>query len=1271
MEFLKKRAKTIALLIGMILFLSSCAYLNLLTEINDQKLKDMDDSSSLDTPAVSDLKYPIIKEPLALPFSGFIENRGQIIDKSLAYYYCMGGMIVSFSSSKINFALFSCQDIQQSYFSITFPGSQEVIPIGQGLKSHYINFFIGDFQQTNVLTYNEVWYYDLYPGIDLRYYMSIEGLKYEFIIQPGANPDLIKLLGSSSIKFFIEDKNISFLDSVQEKIYLQDSKLKVYQDDGTDISANFVSKSSEENCYGFRIASFDNSQRLIIDPLILSFSTYLGGSSYDYGYDIVVDSENATYILGQTNSLSFPITPGTINDSFNGGTSDLFIAKLDPVGNNLIFSTYLGGSKEDSGYRIALDTSNNTYITGKTASLDFPTTSNAFSESFNGGEYDIFVTKLNATGNKLVFSTYLGGAEGDYGREIVVDASGNTYITGETESLDFPTTPDTIDDTHNGGTSDAFIVKLNTGGDNLVYSTFIGGGGNDYGYSIAIDDFNNVCITGETWSSNFPVVGAYDNTKGGNTDAFLTKINADGDGFVFSTYLGGSGLDYGYDIAVDSYNNMYITGKTTSVNFPTRNPYSSYRGGYDAFVTKINSAGDDLVFSTFLGGSGEDSGHAITVDVYNNTYITGRTASTDFSTPLNAFNNTHSGSYDAFVTKLDALGNKTIFNTFLGGEGEDFGHGIEVDAYNETYIVGYTRSNDFPTYNAYSSTYSGSYDCFITKFNLDEEPPKINLESPANNTIHNSGKTINFTVRDLHLSNVLFNWDEGINQTLTESFIITLPMGDDQHRLNVYAVDRAGNWAYNYFTFTTDDTAPLVYLISPGNWIYPEIIVDLSGDADHYWYYIDGVDIDNQTWTTAITRNLSNGTYTLHAFGNDTVGNEAYTSVSFTIDTSFALVVIDSPVNASYSSNNTSIELSGDAESYWFYIRGFHDENQTYLPPVTFNLTDGKYVLHAYGNNTVGNVTHVSVTFTIDTIPPEVTIISPINTLYTSGSITINLFGDADFTWYYIEGVDIENHTWTSLVKRNLTNGTYTLFAYGNDTAGNEAVTSITFSIDTTRATVIIESPISTTYSYSTITIAFSGDALFYLYQIPGVVNIDTVWTSPITYYFEDGTYTLYGSGFKTMGKTTYVNVTFTVDTTPPTIILNSPTSSSIYRSSNVSIDISGNAERYWYYIENIDSENQTWTQPMNRSLSDGNYIIHIYGNDSVGNIAHLNLTFTISIPIPTSIPSTSSMIMVSGTTVETSSSTPKRGNFPNYTVVILILTILVIFIRGRKKKQI
>ena len=354
----------------------------------------------------------------------------------------------------------------------------------------------------------------------------------------------------------------------------------------------------------------------------------------------------------------------------------------------LAYSTYLGGSSNDAASAIAIDLAGNAYITGWTTSTDFPT--RGARQPASGGRYDAFVAKINATGSALVYSTYFGGSGDDYGQGIAVDASGQAYVAGRTDSNNFPTTPGAYQPVTGGGGGDAFVAKLDASGSTLVYSTYLGGSGFDAGYAIAIDAAGNAYVMGHNYLADFPTTpGAYQTTTHGVYDAFVTKLNPSGSGLVYSTYLGGTGDDGGLGIAVDALGNAYVTGTTNSSTFPLQNPrQSTFGGDYDAFVTKLNPAGSALIYSTYLGGSGKEFGRGIAVDPAGNAYVAGQTASADFPTTSGAFQTTYGGSEDAFIAKISANGSVLVYSTYLGGSGGDAANAIAVDPAGYAYVTG-------------------------------------------------------------------------------------------------------------------------------------------------------------------------------------------------------------------------------------------------------------------------------------------------------------------------------------------------------------------------------------------------------------------------------------------------------------------------------------------------------------------------------------------------------------------------------------------------------
>ncbi|TMD08075.1 MAG: hypothetical protein E6J03_03260 [Chloroflexi bacterium] len=341
-----------------------------------------------------------------------------------------------------------------------------------------------------------------------------------------------------------------------------------------------------------------------------------------------------------------------------------------------MYSTYLGGVGDDLGAAIAVDRAGGAYVTGFTRSADFPTTEGASQTRFGGVE-DAFVSKLDPAGSKLAYSTYLGGADIDEGSGIAVDGAGSAYVTGSTASAGFPTTVGAAQRTFGGGGGDAFVAKLTPGGNALVYSTFLGGNGDDSGAAIAVDPGGGAYVTGATGSPNIPVTRGAVQTAfhGGGHDAFITRLDSAGRALVYSTYLGGGGFDLGLGIAVEPSGGVYVTGTTSSKDFPTTpgSVQPTYRGGGDdAFVTRLDAAGRTLLSSTFLGGGATDRGAGIALDPADNAYVTGITGSVDFPTTKGAVQPTSGGGGDdAFVTRLDPAVSGLLYSTYLGGQGFD------------------------------------------------------------------------------------------------------------------------------------------------------------------------------------------------------------------------------------------------------------------------------------------------------------------------------------------------------------------------------------------------------------------------------------------------------------------------------------------------------------------------------------------------------------------------------------------------------------------------
>jgi len=386
---------------------------------------------------------------------------------------------------------------------------------------------------------------------------------------------------------------------------------------------------------------------------------------------------------------------------------------------SLLYAGFLGGSGRDVGYGIAVDASGNAYVTGKTDSSDFPAVVGP--DLSHNGYTDAFVAKVNPSGTALVYVGFLGGSYHDHGHGIAVDASGNAYVTGWTRSIDFPAVvgPDT---SYNGDAdidaADAFVAKVNPSGTALVYAGFLGGSDWDEGYGIAVDASGNAYVTGYTYSSDFPAVVGPDTTFNGSRDAFVAKVNSSGTALVYAGFLGGSGYDRGLGIAVDASGNAYVTGHTTSGDFPAVvGPDTSFNGGWeDAFVAKVNPSGTALIYAGFLGGSGYEEGCGIAVDSSGNAYVTGYTGSSDFPAVVGP-DLSHNGEWDAFVAKVNSSGTALVYAGFLGGSGGDWGKGIAVDSSGNAYVTGWTGSSDFPAVVGPDTSHNGGSDAFVAKVN--------------------------------------------------------------------------------------------------------------------------------------------------------------------------------------------------------------------------------------------------------------------------------------------------------------------------------------------------------------------------------------------------------------------------------------------------------------------------------------------------------------------------------------------------------------------------
>lgn len=603
---------------------------------------------------------------------------------------------------------------------LTLEGAKPAPSIaGRGAMPGRSHYFIGNDPTTwhrNVPAYTRVEYQEVYPGVTLVYYGTQRQLEYDFILAPGADPAAIVLTFQGQSKLEVDGEGDLVLHTAHGAI--RQHRPRVYQEaNGTrqGVPARYVRKGPYQ--VGFQVAAYDPSRPLVIDP-VLSYATYFGGSSGDDGAAIALDRSGNIFVLGITGSTDLP-TAGPFQPTLAGG-ADIFVAKLTPDGSTLIYSTYLGGTGNDTAWSIAVDDAGHAHVSGFTDSTDFPTTPHAVQPA-NGGRFDAFVAKLSRDGSALRYSTYLGGSADDFGTGLAVDRHGRAYLTGSTASTDFPTTPGVVQPAFAGCTAcdlggDAFVAKLNRRGSALIYSTYLGGSDAEFPTSLAVDEEGHALVTGSTNSPDFPTTpeAVQPGFGGGSFDAFVAKLSRHGSALRFSTYLGGSGDDFGAWIAVDRRGRAHVTGSTVSTDFPTTPGalQQTNRGLSDAFVAKFNRSGSRLRYATYLGGSGEDFGLGIVVDRHGRADVTGGTTSADF--PLaQPIQPSFGGGVDAFVTELNPRGSHLRFSTYLGGSADDVGLGIGVDRHGRAHLTGFTNSTDFATAHPIQPTLGGPPDAFI------------------------------------------------------------------------------------------------------------------------------------------------------------------------------------------------------------------------------------------------------------------------------------------------------------------------------------------------------------------------------------------------------------------------------------------------------------------------------------------------------------------------------------------------------------------------------
>jgi hypothetical protein len=774
---------------------------------------------------------------------------------------------------------------------------------------------------TNIPNYQQVLYHGVYPGVDLVYYGNQRQLEYDMVVAPHSDPGAIRFQVQGATSLEVTRSGDLMLHTANGAVTLH--KPVLYQAPASALAAtaaaSSASASSEStatrelvegnyvvrgNEVHFQVGAYDSSRPLVIDPM-LSYSTFLGGNGFDQGSAIAVDASGNAYISGHTSSPDFPAT-NTISPFSQGQM--VFVTKLKPTGNSVVYSTFLGGTiPNDSAAGIAIDGSSppNVYVSGTTLDPDFPTTSNAFAATPPNITSNVFVARLVGTGDSLSYSTYLGGTHNDganqplaSGNSIAVDASGNAYVAGNTNSDDFPTVNGLLaSDPFGPGATNfvPFVSKINTAGSgtgSLVYSTYLGGKtGSSSAAGVAANALGKVYVTGFTNESDFPTKNAFASTLADSSqNAFVTVLDTTQTGtasLVYSTYLGGTdpaSSDSGTSITVDGSGKADVTGITSSMHFPVTNAFQGALATgscSNAFVSQLDptkTGAASLTFSTYLGGDDilspcDEEGIGIAADASGKIYVTGQTDSDNFpiKNPLQAMlPKTQTFGLTVFVSQFDATqtgANTLLFSTYLGGSkglGGDRGFGIAVDSTaTNVFITGATDSYDFPTVNPLQAFGGGDSDGFVAKLGMGTASPAILLtptsllfnnraggttSGPRIVTVKNAGNAT-LTISAISFTNTAFLLQTaGLPAGACTATPITLTAGASCTLGVEYSPPVAGNWMANMVITNNSLASPhLVSLRGAG------ANVSLGSSLNPSTYF------DSVTFTATVTTTIQTG----------------------------------------------------------------------------------------------------------------------------------------------------------------------------------------------------------------------------------------------------------------------------------------------------------------------------------------------------------------------------------------------------------------------------
>jgi len=863
--------------------------------------------------------------------------------------------------------------------------------------------------------YERVRWENLYDGTDLVLREGDFHLEYDLVLRPGADLEAVSVrVDGISAPILVDEGGSLTLPTALGDVRQVPPRTWQETPDGQRDPVDSRYRLLGPDLFGFEVSDWNRDMTLVIDPGLI-FSTFIGGANEEFQERgaMAVRSDDVVVVSGVTISFDFPVTPGAFDVTLGGAPGccgDAFVAFLAPSGDSLLFCTYLGGSDADSAHGVAVDAAGAAIVVGLTRGPGFPSTAALGPLGALYGN-DGFVTKLSAVGT-LIYSTKIGGDGSDEASAAVPDADGAVTIVGTTSSSNFPTTAGAFDQTQNGGAGDAFIARLSPSGDALLYSTYLGGSGLEKGVGLAVDAAGAVVVAGRTGSTDFPTSpGAFDQTFNGGEDVFVAKMSPDGSALLFGTYVGGSDLDQIERPVVDGSGSVTLAGLTLSSDFPvTAGAFdTTYGGGIDIVVLKLSPGGDALVYSTFLGGAGEEQGSLGDLDSSGAPVLAGLTSSQDFPTTQGAFDSTFNGGADIIVVKMSADGSELVYATFVGGPEIDRSWNLHLDSGGNAVVAGDTRGS-FPTSaGAFDTTFNGGADVVVFKIALPVVET-IDITSPA------SGSTLRglvpVTVAATGLSQVEFLAD-------TFSFAIdpVAPFGadwdtalfpDGSIALRALGTKTSGGLIEDSVPVTIDNTSPTFAFTSPPAGSLVRGTIELTATASdpsgisQVCFFVGSTiiecDITDPYVVHLDTTAYADGSLPLSATATDGVGNQASESLSVIVDNTLPTVIWTSPADGIFVSGSVPLTVEV-TDAHPVSVKFFTGGNLVAVDTTpgdgfagsvnTSAFPDGPLALEALARDGAGNEAAAEITVLVDNTAPSKILSSPPDGSTISGTITV------------------------------------------------------------------------------------------------------------------------------------------------------------------------------------------------------------------------------------------------------------------------------------------